>query len=152
MGVKRQKIRYIQTALIDKWQTEHPFSHENLYVNPDTSNVYSQDELGRLLELVSKQHAMPEVLMPVLKLVRYDDDTKHAASMRLAEDMDVEIDPKRRYGKPIVSESGVPTYILSECYKANNDDAEFVADWYSVRKSEVMDAVRFESNFRGIAV
>jgi uncharacterized protein (DUF433 family) len=53
------------------------------------------------------------------------------------------LDPRRSFGQPIVSRSGVPTVILDRAAKAAGSVRE-VAAWYEVDRAEVQDAVEFE--------
>lgn len=153
--VSPHRIRKLRQILEARWGTGHPFSHKNLYVDPSGRRFFSHspndDGDDELLEILPNQLAMPEILLPILKRVSYDPASKLAESIMCSDEYKVLINPRRRYGKPIVETSGMPTAILSECYEANGRDADFVADWYSVSAEEVLDAVRFESEFSGIA-
>jgi uncharacterized protein (DUF433 family) len=54
------------------------------------------------------------------------------------------LDPNRRAGDPILTESGVPTIAIATAFKADKEDAKFVAWQYEITEAEVRAAVRFE--------
>jgi uncharacterized protein (DUF433 family) len=55
------------------------------------------------------------------------------------------LDPHRRAGDPILTDSGVPTVAIAAAYKADKEDAKFVAWQYEISEADVRAAVRFES-------
>jgi uncharacterized protein (DUF433 family) len=59
----------------------------------------------------------------------------------------VVLDPRRSYGKPMDSESGVPTDVLFHMVEAG-ESPEIVADWYQVKVRAVEAAVEFEQRLR----
>jgi uncharacterized protein (DUF433 family) len=100
---------------------------------------------SELIEIVGQQHAIPEVLMPYLKRVDYDNVSRLARQWNIGEE--VVIDPTRAMGKPIVRASAMPTAVLAAAYRANGQDTERVADWYGVTAADVEAAVRFEDQY-----
>ena len=58
----------------------------------------------------------------------------------------VVVDPAICLGKPIVEQTGIPTFVLASAYRANGQNADLVADWYNVNPDHVLAAVRFESS------
>ena len=60
----------------------------------------------------------------------------------------VVINPAVNYGKPVVSNTGLSTFIVSRQYAANNKDTEFVARLFNVSTADVLHAVEFEGGLR----
>ena len=58
----------------------------------------------------------------------------------------VVLDPRRRFGKPIDSPTGVPTISLFHAIEAG-EDAATVASWFAVPVAAITAAVAFEKSF-----
>lgn len=149
--VSVQMVRRLHRRLSRAWKTKHPFAHEE-FTDQSGRQVFctlaSEDGETRLLEILENQYAIPQVLLPFLNRVEYNRDTKMAQVLTLMGR--VVADPRRRLGKPIVKGTGLQTAILSECYAATSS-YDAVADWYNVSIEDVEEAVRFETEFSGIA-
>lgn len=149
---KWPSIRRAHAALKVILSSEHPFSHAEFYAD-DKGNLFrlAADKTGdkTLVEILRKQHAFPELLLPFLKRLDYDPETQLARTYTIADG--VVLDAGRKYGKPITKESAMPTMILARAFEAHDHDAESVADWYGVSSSEVLRAVRFEEEMNSAA-
>ena len=143
-GVSMQYLRRVHGTLIQEFGNPHPFSRRDLYTDGRKVFLGYADEFGEesLKELLTKQHSFPQILRDYLTQIEYEEDTLLAVRWRVGEG--VVIDPKRRYGKPIVESCGVPTAILAAAYKANREDSQLVAEWYGVSPPDVEHAVVFE--------
>ena len=143
-GVTMQYLRKIHGALVKELSEQHPFSRKDVYTDGKEVLVGYADKLGypALRELLTRQHNFPKILEDYLTQVEYDKATLMAIRWRLSEG--VVIDPRRRYGKPIVEACGVPTAILSRAHRANDEDVDLVAEWYGISQTDVIQAVTFE--------
>jgi uncharacterized protein (DUF433 family) len=56
----------------------------------------------------------------------------------------VALDPRIRFGRPMLAERGVPTDILFERYQAGDAVAELAED-YDLTPPEVEEAIRYEA-------
>lgn len=145
-GVSLQYLRKVYNALSEQFSQQHPFSQSNLYTDGKEVFVRFADKFGyeALMELLTNQQSFPPVLEDYLTQIDYDEDTLLAIRWRIAEG--IVIDPRRRYGKPIVATCGVPTVILAAAYKGNDQDVDLVAEWYGVSQLDVTQAVDFEKS------
>jgi uncharacterized protein (DUF433 family) len=141
-GISLIALRKAHAALVDLLDTPHPFSRREIYTDGKAMFVRAATT-GDLIEIVRRQHVIPQVLLPYLERVDYDPHTRLAAQWRISDG--VVIDPRRHFGKPIVQSSSMPTALLAQAYQANGRDLEAVADWYGVTPGEVEAAARFES-------
>lgn len=148
-GVSLQTVRRVYDRLQHSLDTSHPFGHHRLLTDGRTVFMETLDQVGdgHLLEVLSGQKAMPEVLRPYLKQIEYADDTKTAARWNIAKG--VVIDPARSFGKPIIAAEGTSTYVLNRAFWANDEDADFVADLFDVSRDAVRQAVAFEGELAG---
>jgi uncharacterized protein (DUF433 family) len=150
-GVSLIAIRRVHDELSLLLRTPHPFSHSGLYT--DGKRVFvrvaerTQDE--SLIEAIQRQHVFSQVILPYIKHVEYSPDSSLAERWRIYGG--VVLDPRRKYGKPIVEACAIPTAILATAYSANNHDVELVADWYGVEPADVVSAVAFEDHTSRIA-
>lgn len=150
-GVSLQYLRKVYQPLVEELRTDHPFARKNVFTDKKSVFLHVADEMGEdsLKEMLTRQQSFAPVLMPYLERIEWDPATLLAARWHVYEG--VIVDPQRRYGKPIVADSGVPTAILAASYDANNQDAEVVADWYGTSVDEVVRAVEFEREHMGRA-
>jgi len=148
-GVSLQRVRKVHAQLQTRWGTRHPFCRREILTSED-DNVftYGLDDEGHreMVEVLSRQRVFPDILLPFLSKIDYDRTSDLAIRWRIAES--VVIDPAICFGKPIVQEVGIATSVLAASYRANNQDAELVADWFRVHARHVLAAVDFE---RGLA-
>lgn len=148
LGISLIALRKAYAALRRYLNTQHPFSHQDLLTDGRKLFIYLEQESqnrAELIEIVSQQHAIPQVLMPYLQRVDYDNASGLARQWNLSDE--IVIDPTRAMGKPIVRASAMPTAVLAAAYRANGQDAERVADWYGVAPADVEAAVRFEGQY-----
>lgn len=143
-GVKAAVIRKARECLQRDLQTEHPFAHEDLRTDGRSIFRAISDEVDAesFADAITHQHWFRE-FKAGLAGIRYSEENKLADQLDLGDG--IVLDPQRRYGKPIVSDCSMPTAILANAYYANGEDAEAVADWYSVTPGDVLAAVGFES-------
>lgn len=150
-GVSLQYLRKVYEPLVHELRTLHPFSRKDVFTDGKAVFIQTADEMGekRLKEMLRQQYAMPEVLAPYLNRLEYHSESLMAARWRIAEG--VLVDPMYQFGKPIVSEAGIPTAILAAAFEANSRNAQTVADWYGVTAADVQQAVQFEEGISGAA-
>lgn len=152
IGISLPAVRKAYSALRCYLDTHHPFSHQGLLTDGKELFIHLETEShngSELIEIVSRQHAVPQVLMPYLRRVDYDSASCLARRWNIGDG--IVIDPGRGLGKPIVRESAMPTAVLAAAYQANGQNAERVADWYGVAPADVEAAVRFERQYFGAA-
>ena len=99
-----------------------------------------------MIDVLSRQRVYPEVLLPFLQRIEYDEATKMARRWLIADQ--VVIDPAIGLGKPIIDGIGIATAVLAALYEANDQNAELVADWFRAHPKHVIAAVDFERILR----
>jgi uncharacterized protein (DUF433 family) len=143
-GVSLQSLRRVYKRLEDDFATSHPFCRRELFTDGLNVFVRIADKNGdeRLIEILTRQHLFPRVILPYLKKIDYDMDSSMAKRWNIASG--VAIDPQVSFGKPIEKTSGIATYVLASAYEANHRNANLVAQWYDVSPKAVLAAVNFE--------
>jgi len=143
-GVSLQSLRKVHRRLQGDLGTRHPFCRREVLTKQGQVFTFGLDEHGKreMIEVLTRQRAFPDILLPFLKRIDYDDVTAMARRWCIANL--VVIDPTICLGKPIVEGVGITTAILAASYEANDQNAELVADWYKVHSKHVIAAVDFE--------
>lgn len=146
-GVSMPTVRKAYKRIAKLLDTRYPFSHQGLYTDGRDIfvDVARQGEKEGLVDAAALQHVFP-ALREHLDKIDYDTTSRFAAQWHIA--VGVVIDPRRRFGKPIVDNCGLSTSILAAAFRANHSDASTVADWYGVSVHDVENAVAFERSLR----
>lgn len=146
-GVSMQTVRAAHAILKRELVTPHPFCRAEIFTDGQKVFLQVNAELRdtTLSEVISRQGFSGTVLMPYLKRVDYAVESKMAERWRLYEG--VVIDPKLRFGQPIVDGTGISTYVLAAQYKANKNNENLVADLFDVTTRDVLNAVSFEEKY-----
>ena len=147
-GISWQRICRTAEFGCERFETDFPFSHRRFQTDGEDIFDRSRDAL----EAVSRhgQLAFPQIIVPSLfKPLDYMDDVP--ARWYPAEEWGlscvgrgVVVDPRRSFGAPVVSESGIPTETLYLKSIAEGNDAKLVARWYEISEDDVLVAVAFE--------
>jgi uncharacterized protein (DUF433 family) len=130
-----------------RFDSTHPFAlqvlkHDGHRIFGDISGLAG--ELG-LLDMLSDQRALSGILTPFLVDIEFEDNLParwwpEAAGHHRA----VVIDPRRRFGRPIVARAGIETEMLSLCASSNGVRA--AAAWYGVHEDDVRAAEAYEKS------
>jgi uncharacterized protein (DUF433 family) len=144
-GISLQSLRRVRGQLERDLKTRHPFCRRELLTDGKKVFTLGLDTRGKeeMIEVLTRQRVFTEILLPFLKRICYDEATKLARRWRVTND--VVIDPELCLGKPTVREVGMATAVLAAAFKANDEDAELVADWYGISPSHVLAATEFEA-------
>ena len=144
-GVKLSIVREAYRLLTDDLKTPHPFAHDLLYTDGRTIIVGVANRVNNplLYDAISKQILFDDI-GSILSRVDYREADHLAWRWRIAEG--VEIDPTVSFGKPVVHDTGIETWVVSRQYFANNRNSALVADLFGIREDDVENAVEFERN------
>ncbi len=145
-GVSLQNMRKVYERLQADLGTRHPFCRREIMTRDGQVFLFGLDPRGReeMIEVLTRQRVFPDILLPFLERMDYDEATEMAKRWCIA-DL-VVIDPTICLGKPIIKGVGISTAVLAASYEANGHDAELVADWFRVHSKHVFAAVEFERN------
>lgn len=146
-GVSLQTLRRVHCKMAEDLQTPHPFCRKEVLTDGKAVFLRGLDSDGQeeLTEVLTRQGVFPQILLPFLKRIDYEKVKFLAERWRIADQ--VIVDPAICFGQPIVEGLGLPTTILAAAYRANDRNAQLVADWYNVQPEHVLAAVQFEKSF-----
>lgn len=143
--VSLQHIRKVHQKIARDTSESHPFCTREIYHGRGKifTRGLNHGDAGPIIEPLSNQRYINDVIMPFLERIEYDHITNLARLWRIWDG--VVVDPARCFGKPIVAAVGISTRILASAYEANGRDVDKVADWYEVDPIHIRTAVDFES-------
>lgn len=147
-GVRMPKIRtsiaYIQSTM----QSPHPLVLEDFLTNgvdlflEKTSQILNVSRGGQL--------ALRDLIRGQLTRIEYDEERMAARFFpfaRAAKDPSaprlISIDPRHGFGRPVVSGTNIPTFVLAERFKAGESHGQLAED-YGIEIEKVEEALRYE--------
>lgn len=153
-NVTMQTLRLSAAKARLEWDAQHPFALSKARYLTDRRNIFAQvaeaegDE--STWNLATGQIEMWEMIEGAIAKGVVFDAISNLATMWKPRETDfpgVVLDPKRAFGRPIVSDAGVPTSSLFRQWKAERGDKAKVAKWFDVSEEEVAEAVEFEITY-----
>lgn len=135
MPTIRHCLRFAREVVGD----DHPFSTRRFRTDGKTLFLESD---GTMLDLKLRQHVFRRVIEPSFLDLDYDAEAASRWWLNPAKKTLV-IDPARSFGRPILSETGVPTARIAQAVEAEGSVAR-VAQLYELTQSLVRDALAFE--------
>ena len=149
------KLRRLIGHLEDKFSTPHPLINERML----TDGVYVFVETaGRLINVTQDgQLAMRQLLEAHLHRIEQDVDgvatilfpfvrrkpDPNVSSSLADEPKLISIDPRVRFGRPVITGTGIPTIEIASRFRAGDSFAE-LADEYGRPPQEIEEAIRCE--------
>ena len=143
-GVSLQYMRKVKDKLVKEMGSEYPFSAKNLF--KDGRRIIVEDDTDRYYEPFHSQYEAFHLIKQSLENIVYDEHINPQRWWIWGEEKNIIIDPKRSFGKPVDSESGIPTQILADALKANDNSVEIVANNFFVPAEVVKRASAFEAS------
>ncbi|MFZ1221409.1 MAG: hypothetical protein WAO00_19115 [Chthoniobacterales bacterium] len=144
-GVSWRTMRRAHAKAQAQLKNTHPFCSNRIFTD-GRSILLRQGEADldqALINLANDQAEFARIVAPFQKELEFSG--ADIVWWPLGKDREVVIDPRRNFGQPTATKSGVPTAILARSAKANSSQ-EIVARWYEVHPNDVRDAVEFEES------
>lgn len=153
-GLSLPVIRRVLDAGRDDLQVAYPLSSERF--RERGRNVLLKGLAGSGVGRVEVNDQHRRKLMTILAGPRlrhgieFGEDGQPARWFPVRRSRAIVLDPDRRAGEPILTDAGVPTMAIAAAFKADNNDARFVAWQYGISEAEVRIAIRFETRWRPV--
>jgi uncharacterized protein (DUF433 family) len=144
-GVSWRTMRRAHTKAQEELKTTHPFCSNRIFTDGRSILLRQgkEDSDQALINLANDQAEFARIVE------EFEEELEFSGSdiiwYPLGKDRQIVIDPRRNFGQPTVTKSGVPAATLARSVKANSSQ-EVVARWYEVHPDEVRDAVEFEES------
>ena len=144
-GVKPKIIRRAYSILQAELHTTHPFAHADLCTDGNRI-IKESKKAGRvnLIDVIDKQMVFSE-LQPYMDRIDYGTATRLAEAWRIS--TGVTIRPTVAFGKPVIENTGISTYVVANQFRANKKDAGLVARLFEIAETDVVNAVDFEDKY-----
>ncbi len=146
-GVSWHAIRLASRRATELLATDHPFSTRAFRTDGKTilTELVAEERDPDLLDLVKNQYALRRILSRYLyQGIEFSPEDRAERWWPLGRKRRVVVDPRRKFGKPITSEEGVPTQVLYRAVLAEGSEVA-VASWFEIDRRSVADAVAFEA-------
>ncbi len=145
-GVSWKTIREAARVACEIVQDVHPFARRRF--RTDGTRIFQEvRERGKakLLDLNRRSWVFHEIIGPSLfEGIEYDGDTM-ARWFPVEGSRSIVIDPAIVFGRPVLAREGIPTDVIAAAVKANDNEIDAVARWYSIPRRAVQAAVEFEA-------
>lgn len=138
-------IRECFKRAVEAVQDQRPFSTRRFRTDGKTIflEITHGIQEGELLDLKRRQKAFHRVLAPSLHDLEFDAEIVARWYPLGASRKSVVVDPARAFGRPIVTDAGIPTEILCNAVEVEGSP-ERVAKLYELPIAAVRDAVAFQ--------
>lgn len=148
----RRVIRYLE----DTFDSAHPLLTEKMLT--DGVSVFVEQAQGLINASKDGQMAMRQVIEAHLQridqdvdglairlfpFVRHSPETASSANILLHEPKIISLDPRVRFGRPVIAGTSIPTAEIAERFRAGDSFAA-LADEYGRPEKEIEEAIRCE--------
>lgn len=148
-GVSMQTVKRASQAAAKKFHSEYPFSVKRFDTDGRTVFATLIDEQSNSVaveDLKHGQYVFEQIVRPFFRKLEYRGQIEIARYWPMEKKGRVVLDPKRKFGRPIDSESGVATRTIYDAVVAAEQDAATVAEWLRIPLAAVESAVAFEKS------
>ena len=143
-GVSWTVIREAALHACELFHDNHPFTMRQFQT--DGNRIFGEvaEEQGvRVLDMNRRQWvSKPIVQQSLFDGIEFDDG--QAARWYPIKSRKVVVDPERSFGRPVLTDYGVPTEVLFAAFKVEGS-VDKVSKWYGIPRPEVRVAISFES-------
>ena len=145
-GLSPQRVRRAIEIARDLTGDTHPLSTTRFRTDGRTIflQVAREDGGAELIDIFRRQLTFREIIEPSLKNIDFEPSGIPARWWPLGRSGRIVLDPKRAFGRPIESDSAVPSAILAAAATAEGSEAGAARVW-NVKVTSVRRAVEFEA-------
>ena len=147
--VSLQTIRKAAQVASEKFRSEYPFTVKRF--DTDGRSIFAtligkESDREIVEELKHGQRVFSTIIRPFFRKLRYDGKSL-GEFWPLGTNGRIVLDPMRRHGQPIDSETGIPVDTIIDSIKAGGgQDANVVAKWLDIPMEAVQAAIQFDKS------
>ncbi len=151
-GVSLATIQRASQSAARKFNTEYPLAVKRF--DTDGSAIFAtlmeqnEDCNDKVLieDLAKGQYVFENVVKPFFRKIEYQNEA--IRYWPLEPKGRIVLDPQRSFGKPMDAETGVPTHIIFDAFRAGGgQDRKTIAAWLDIPLKAVDAAIEFELSF-----
>jgi len=144
-GVSWKTLRLAHGRSQQRLKLSHPFSTDKFkaFGRDIILELPEQNDQPTLWDIARDQRVFSRIVQPFLKDLEFADGDLPQRWWPRGKGHLVALDPRRRFGQPIIFPEGIPTLVLARSVRANPSISE-VARWFEVSPVSVREAVDFE--------
>lgn len=140
-GISAQKIIKAHNVLAKLFKTDYPFATSNILT--DGKKVLFTGEIGEIIKAdESLQIYINQVIEPFCQRIEFDKNKLAQRFFPLGKEHDVIIDPRRKFGQPVVGNTNILTETVYNLFRAN-EPIEVIANLYDLSIDQINDAIQF---------
>jgi len=140
-GISAQKIIKAHNVLAKLLKTYYPFATSNILT--DGKKVLFTGEIGEIIKAdESLQIYINQVIEPFCQRIEFDKNKLAQRFFPLGKEHDVIIDPRRKFGQPVVGNTNILTETVYNLFRAN-EPVEVIANLYDLSIDQINDAIQF---------
>lgn len=140
-GISAQKIIKAHNVLAKLLKTDYPFATSNILT--DGKKVLFTGEIGEIIKAdESLQIYINQVIEPFCQRIEFDKNKLAQRFFPLGKEHDVIIDPRRKFGQPVVGNTNILTETVYNLFRAN-EPIEVIANLYDLSIDQINDAIQF---------
>lgn len=142
-GVAISKIAKAAEQLENITGYKHPFAQKSILVKMATDGSAIYWELnGKLVSLDGKRQFALDVIRDFIKDLTFENSGLARSYKPITGNGSVELDPKRRFGQPVIVGTNIEAAMLYKMHEAG-DSIGLIAREFDLSKRRVVDAVEF---------
>lgn len=139
-GLTSSQIKKLHNKLSKDFETDYPFA--SLKIKTHENQVWL-DFKGFLMKADGKlQPSFRQFIEPFLEKIEYGDDFLAKRFFPLKNSKHIVIDPKKQFGKPIISKSGVRTDVIYK-FHLGGETNDNICNLYELQPEQVKDAIKY---------
>ena len=142
-GVKTRKLLDAHKTLAKWYDTPFPFAQKEVLANMKTDKKHIYFQKGDdLITLDNTKQFNLRFIEIFFKNIEFDNNQLAARLWPLGKEKSIVIDPKRKFGHPVIDEHNIYPETINNHIKAG-DPAKYVAYVYEITEQQVADAVEY---------
>ena len=142
-GVPIKAINKARRELSKNFHTKHPFAYSKILncINTDGKHIFFETSKGTV-SLDGKYQFQISFIRVFFKQLKFNKNQYVAKYYPLGKKKDVEIDPKRSFGQPIIKGTNINPNTIYSLFKAG-ETKNYIKKLYELNSKQVNDAIKF---------
>ena len=142
-GVAPKKVLHAHSELTKMYNTAFPFALKEVLkgIHSDGKHVYLKTKKG-IIELNGTKQFNLEIIQLFFVNLEFDEDNLASKFWPMGKEKSILVDPKRRFGQPVIDSKNIEPSIIENHYKAG-DPVKYIAYIYRLTENEVNDALEY---------